>query len=78
MKVVKEAGGLTFYQKRSGRYAVEKDGQMVNGVEKVRALVEAGLIKAAIPEKEAPVYIAPEPEAAADEGAEAPKEEDVA
>ncbi len=68
MKVVKEVNGLTFYQKRSGRFAVEKDGKLIHGVEKVKALVAAGLIKAAIPEKEAPAYVAPAPEeAAADE-----------
>jgi succinylarginine dihydrolase len=58
MKVVKEAGGLTFYKKRSGRYAVRNsEGQLLHGIPKVKALVEAGLIKAHIPEKEAPVFI---------------------
>lgn len=69
MEVVKESGGLKFYKKRSGRFAVEKDGKLLHGVEKVKALVAAGLIKAAIPEKEAPIVVpkAPEEEAAAAE-----------
>ena len=75
MKVIKEAGGMTFYQKRSGRYAVEQDGKLLNGVAKVRALVEAGLITAAIPEKEAPVVV---PKAPEEPVAEETSKEDVA
>ena len=74
MEVVKESGDFKIFKKRSGRFAVKNNqGKWVNGADKVKILVDAGLIKAAIPKKEEP---APEPakeEAPAAE--EAPAEE---
>lgn len=76
MKVVKEAGGLTFYQKRSGRYAVrDSEGNLLHGIPKVKALVDAGFIKAHIPEKEAPVVV---PVAAAPEELDQEHKDEVA
>lgn len=50
MKAIKELKDFTVYQKRSGRYAVRsKDRKWIRGPEKVKILVEQGLIKAALP-----------------------------
>lgn len=73
MKVVKKTDNYTIYSRRDGRYAVTgSDRKPVNGEDKVRILVEEGLLKVAAPAPKAE----PEPEAAAE--AEAPAEEPAA
>jgi len=48
MKVLKKTDTYTIYKKRSGRYAVEDALQnIVNGVDKINILIEAGIIKQA-------------------------------
>ena len=70
MKVVKKTDNYTIYSRRDGRYAVTgADRKPVNGEDKVRILVEEGLLKVAAPAPKTE----PEPEAAAE--AEAPAEE---
>ena len=76
MKVVKKTGDYTIYEKRSKRYAVKSaNKKWLNGDDKVKGLLEEGLVKIAVA---APV--AAEPEAAeetgagAEEAAEAPAE----
>ena len=66
MKVLKKTDTYTIYKKRSGRYAVEDALQnIVNGVDKINILIEAGIIKQAtiktIPDisEEAPAEKAP-------------------
>ena len=86
MKVLKKTDTYTIYKKRSGRYAVEDALQnIVNGVDKINILIEAGIIKQAtiktIPDiseeapalEEAPTEKAPAVEEAPAE--EAPAEE---
>jgi len=47
MKSVKKTKEFEIFQKRSGRYAVRgTDKKFVNGDDKVKALVAAGLMKA--------------------------------
>lgn len=63
MKVVKRTAEFTIYQKRSERYAVQSaDKKWVNGDDKARILLDAGLIKVTLPKP-------PEPEAPAEEAA---------
>lgn len=62
MQKVKIQNGATIFKKRSGRYAVQSgDGKWINGIEKVRILVDSGLVKAAVPLKEAPAPVAEAP-----------------
>lgn len=63
-------------KKKNGRYMVcLKGGKKINGEEKLRVLVEKGLVKAALPKPKA-VEEAPAEEAAAEAPAEeAPAEE---
>jgi len=62
-KKVKKTANYTITQKRSGRYSVtSSDAKMINGEEKVKILVEAGLIKIKV-KKEAPAEAAAEPAA---------------
>ena len=70
MKVVKRTDAYTIYQRGDDRYAVQDaEKKPVNGEDKVRILVEEGLLTVAAP-------AAPEPEetpaddAAGDDGAE--------
>jgi len=50
MKVVKKTDEYKVLQKRSGRYAIRTVmGEWVNGSEKIKILIEAGLIKGALP-----------------------------
>ena len=85
MKIVKKTADYTIYQRGDERYAVQDASKTaINGDDKVRILVEEGLIKAALPaepveevaEEEAPAEEAPV-EAAAEEAVaeEAPAEE---
>jgi len=71
MEVVKETKEFTIVKKRSGRFGVRTTrGKWINGDEKLKILVEAGVVKAAMPKPAEPE--AQEPEAAvAAEGAEA-------
>ena len=78
MKLVKKTDDYSIYQRGDKRYAVEDAHKLpVNGDDKVRILVEEGLVKAAIPAKpEEPVAVeeasaeeAPAEEAAAPEEA---------
>ena len=67
MEIVKTTEEYQIIKKRSGRYGVRKPNRKwITGDDKVKILVEEGLIKAAAPKPE------PEPEAAeeATEGAE--------
>lgn len=69
MQVVARTAEYTIYQKRSQRYAVQsKDKQWLNGDDKVAVLRSHDLIKAPAPK-------APEPEAAAEETADAESSE---
>ena len=75
MKLVKKTDTYSIYQRSDDRYAVkDANKNPINGDDKVRILVEEGLIKAALPaepgEESAEEEAAAE-EAAADEGAEA-------
>ena len=72
MEVVKKTDAYIIVKKRSGRFGVKtQDGKWINGDEKVKILVEAGLVKAAVPaKKEEPVEEATEEAAAAPEGGE--------
>lgn len=57
--MVKKAGTLQVKKKRNGRYFVkQRGGGVVNGEEKVKVLVEAGILKPA-KKKEAPAAEAP-------------------
>ena len=50
MKVVKKTDEYKVLQKRSGRFAIRTVmGEWVNGSEKIKILIEAGLIKGALP-----------------------------
>ena len=50
MKVVKKTDEYRVLQKRSGRYAIRTVmGEWMNGSEKIKILIEAGLIKGALP-----------------------------
>ena len=75
MKLVKKTDDYSIYQRGDKRYAVEDAHKLpVNGDDKVRILVEEGLVKAAVPAKpEEPVA----EEAAVEEASaeEAPAEE---
>lgn len=78
MKVLKKTDDYTVYQKRSGRYAVVGTNKKnINGEDKVKILVEAGIVKLAVaaPEPEVVEEVA---EAAAEEtpAEEAPKTEE--
>ena len=77
MKVVKRSPEYTIYQKRSERYAVRKaDKSYINGDEKTKILLEAGLIKAVLPKPPEPeTEPEPEPEAETEAEAEAAAEE---
>ena len=75
MKLVKKTDDYSIYQRGDKRYAVEDAHKLpVNGDDKVRILVEEGLVKAAVPAKpEEPV--AEEP-AAEEPAAEEPAAEE--
>lgn len=70
MKEVKTVGEYTIYQKTSGRHAVKgSDKKYVNGADKAKILLEAGLIEITLPKP------ADEPvEEASEETAEAAEE----
>ena len=72
MKVVKRTADYTVYQKRSERYAVQgADKAWINGDDKVKILLDEGLVKVVLAKP-------PEPEAPADEtaaDADAPAED---
>ncbi len=74
MKTVTKTADYTIFQKKSGRYAVlGSDKKYINGDDKARILVEAGLVKVAVPAKEEPVEEvaeAPAEEAASEEAVE--------
>ncbi|MFV0476624.1 MAG: hypothetical protein ACK5ME_02170 [Parahaliea sp.] len=57
MKLIKKEGGYSIYQRGDERYAVKNAGKKpVNGDEKVRILLAAGLISMTAPApKQAPV-----------------------
>jgi hypothetical protein len=68
MKIVKKTADYTIYQRGDERYAVQDSSQAaINGDDKVRILVEEGLIKAAVPAE--PVEEVAEEEPAAEEPA---------
>ena len=55
MEVVKKTDAYVIVKKRSGRFGVKNSsGKWINGEEKVKILVEAGLVKAAVAKKEEP------------------------
>jgi len=72
MKEVQTAGEYTIYQKKSGRYAVKgADKKYVNGDDKAKILLDAGLVEITLPKPaEEPV------EAAAEEATEEAPAED--
>lgn len=50
MKEVQTAGEYTIYQKKSGRYAVKgTDKKYVNGDDKAKILLDAGLVEISLP-----------------------------
>lgn len=55
MQVVKRTEAFVIYKKRSGRFGVRtRTGAWINGPEKVKILVDEGLIKADVPSAEEP------------------------
>ena len=71
MEVVKKTDAYVIVKKRSGRYGVKNsEGKWINGDEKVKILVEAGLVKAAVAKAE-PVEESTEEVAEAEEAAPA-------
>ena len=69
MKVLKKTDDYTVYQKRSGRYAVVgANKKNINGEDKVKILVEEGIVKLAV--------AAPEPEVVEEVAAEEAPAED--
>ena len=74
MEVVKENKNYKVLKKRSGRLAVKgADGQWINGNDKLKILIDEGLVKQSMPKpKAAPEEATPAAEAEATE--EAPTE----
>lgn len=69
MEVVKSTKLYTVFKKRNGRYGVKKtNGSWINGEEKVKILLDEGLIKVAEPKVEAE---APAEDAASEENSQA-------
>lgn len=72
MEIIKRTGEYTIVKKRNGRYGVQGKGrQWINADDKVKILMEAGLIKApepkpAEPEPEAEVEVEASEEASAE------------
>ncbi len=66
MELVKDTKEHKIYKKKTGRYAVKGlKGKWLNGDDKVRALLKAGLVKTPAPKpKEAKAEAAPAPAAA--------------
>lgn len=74
MEEVKKTDQYIIYKKRNGRFGVRgNDRKWINGADKIKILVEHGLIKAAMPKAPEP-EAAPEAEAPAQEATEAPAE----
>lgn len=80
MKVLKKTDDYTVYQKRSGRYAVVgSDKKNINAEDKVKILIEEGIVKQALPaEPEPEVVEEAVEEAVTEEVAEEAAEETVA
>ena len=77
MKLVKKTDEYSIFLRSDERYAVkDANKNPINGDDKVRILVEEGLIKAAVPAEPVEQEAVAEEEAAAEE--EAPAEEDEA
>lgn len=79
MKVLKKTDDYTIYQKRSGRYAVVgANKKNINGEDKVKILVEAGIVTLAVAAAPEPEVVEEAVEAAAEEAPseEAPAEEE--
>lgn len=71
METLKETKEYTIFKKRSGRYAVKgADGKWVNGVEKVKILNDAAIVKGGMPK---PKVKEPQAEEATAEAAPAEK-----
>ena len=71
MKVVKRTDNYTIYKRRDNRYAIEdKKRNPIRGEDKVKILVEEGLLDQKLPQPPAEAE-----EAAAETAAEAPAEE---
>ena len=76
MKLVKKTDSYSVFLRSDERYAVKDgSGKPVNGDEKVRILVEEGLIKASLPAEPAPEAEEAEAEAPAEEGAKEASED---
>ena len=66
MEVVKETKDYQIVKKRSGRYGVRSHrGKWLNGADKIKILVDEGLIKTAVPQAEPQAEAASESAAAA-------------
>ena len=75
MEIVKRTSEYTIIKKRNGRYGIQTKGRKwINGDEKVKILLEAGLIKAPEPKPAEPEPAAEEAEAPAEEEADAGQE----
>lgn len=73
MKLVKKTDEYSIYKRGDERYAVKgADRQPINGLDKARILVEEGLIKVSLPDPNAAA------EEAAEAAAEAPEGEETA
>ena len=60
MELVKKVGETTIYKKKSGRFGVQnKKNKWINGDEKAKILVDAGLIKVSV-KAEAPAEVVEE------------------
>ena len=65
MEKVKETDNYVIFKKRNGRYGVKSPtGKWINGNDKVKILIEEGLIKAALPKKDEPAQETPVEDAA--------------
>ncbi len=70
MKTVKETENYTIFQKRNGRYAVRAAGRKwLNAEEKVKILLEAGLIKLTEPKPAEPEAVEDVAEESSEEAA---------
>jgi predicted aspartyl protease len=58
MEVVKKTKEFTIVKKKNGRYGVQVKKKWVNGDDKVKILLDAGLSKVAV-KKEAPAEVTP-------------------
>ena len=53
MELVKKVGDVTIFKKRNGRFGVQnKSKKWINGEEKAKILIDAGLIKVSVKQEQ--------------------------